>query len=335
MSNLDLDLNLLKVLEVLFHHRNVSAAARALGVTQPSVSQSLKRLREHFGDDLFVRQGGEMSPTAAAERLRGPVMRIMTAVHSDIVPSGPFEPERSDRCFTLSLSDLGELSFLPDLMVALRKRAPRITVQSVTLPPRELRDGLIGGEIDLALGYFIEFDGDHLFSQKLFEQSFVCLVSEDHPTIRDTLSIEQFVQGEHAVIEQDGRSQEIFERRLVSLGIQRQIVLRSPHFMSIPLLIAHSDMIATVPLAVARIYTRLTRLRMLHLPFSCPSVELKQFWHRRSHTDPGTIWLRRLVAELFKGRDPTAGERSPFWRSFLDSASRVPDHGDPSLPRLG
>jgi len=316
MANFDLDLNLLKVLEALFLHRNVSAAARSLGVTQPGVSLSLKRLRAHFGDELFVRQGGQMVPTATAERLRDPLMRVMTTVHAEIIPSGPFDPQRSDRCFTLSLSDLGELSFLPDLMVALREGAPGVSVQSVTLPPRDLRAGLIDGRIDLALGYFIEFDGDNLFSQKLFDQSFVCLARIDHPTIGETLSTEQFLRADHAVVEQDGRSQEVFERRLASLGLERRVVVRSPHFMSVPLLIAHSDMIATVPLAVARIYTRLVGVKMLALPFSTPAVELKQFWHRRSHTDPGTVWLRRLVEELFKGNDPTAGAQSPFWSAF-------------------
>lgn len=319
MMNNTLDLNLLKVMEALFRHRNVSAAAHALGVTQPSVSLSLKRLRAHFGDDLFFRQGGAMVPTAMAARLFDPVMRVMSTVQADIVPSGPFDPARSDRCFTLSLSDLGELTFLPDLMEAMRERAPHVAIQSVTLPPTESRAGMIDGSIDLAIGYFIQFDGDDMFSQKLFTQAFVCLVSADHPTIHDSISVEQFSQGNHAVVEQDGRSQEILERRIASLGLHRRIVLRSPHFMSVPLLIAHSNMIATVPVGVARIYTRLTHLKMLPLPFDCPVVELKQFWHRRSHTDPGTVWLRRLVAELFKGRDPTAADQSPFWSGFMDS----------------
>ncbi|HEX7819786.1 MAG TPA: LysR family transcriptional regulator [Sphingobium sp.] len=316
MSNFDLDLNLLKVLDALFRHRNVSSAARSLGLTQPGVSVALRRLRAEFGDDLFVRQGGEMVPTAAAERLRDPVGRVMATVHADIVPSGAFDPVRSDRSFTISLSDIGELSFLPDLIAALRERAPGVTVQSTTLPPRELLEGLVDGSIDLAMGYFIEFDGDNLFSQKLFDQNFVCLARRDHPSIGDVLSVEQFLEADHAVVEQDGRSQEIFERRLKDLGYHRKVVLRSPHFMSVPLLISHSDLITTVPRAVARIYTRLTHLKMMELPFESPTVELKQFWHRRTRTDPGAVWLRRLVAELFQGHDPTSGDQSPFWASF-------------------
>ncbi|NML12345.1 LysR family transcriptional regulator [Sphingobium sp. AR-3-1] len=319
MAYSDLDFNLIKVLEALFVHRSVSAAAEALCVTQPSVSLSLKRLRAHFGDDLFVRQGGRMVPTAVAERLREPVSRVIATVQSDIVPSGPFDPESSDRCFVLSLSDLGELTFLPDLMASLRTLAPHVTVQSVTLPTRDLKAALVDGNVDLALGYFYGFDGDNLFSQKLFDQTFVCLARVDHPHIGDSLTTEQFLQAEHVIVEQDGRSQEVFERRLETLGLQRHVVLRSPHFMSVPLLISQSDMITTVPLAVARIYTKLTDLKMLPLPFHSPAVELKQFWHRRSHTDPGTLWLRRLVARLFTGHDPTIGDQSSFWKSFRGS----------------
>ncbi|BBF72006.1 LysR family transcriptional regulator [Sphingomonas bisphenolicum] len=320
MAYSDLDLNLLKVLEALFIHRSASAAAEALSVTQPSVSLSLKRLRSHFGDELFVRQGGRMVPTAVAERLREPVARVIATVQSDIVPAGPFDPASSDRCFVLSLSDLGELTFLPDLMASIRQKAPRVTVQSVTLPTRELKGALVDGDVDLALGYFYGFDGDNLFSQKLFDQTFVCLARVDHPDIGDSLSVEQFIRAEHAIIEQDGRSQEVFERCLETLGLERHVVLRSPHFMSVPLLISQSDMITTVPLAVGRIYTKLTGLKMLALPFQSPAVELKQFWHRRSHTDPGTVWLRRIVSKLFTGHDPTIGDRSSFWKSFKGSS---------------
>lgn len=327
MANLDLDLNLLKILEALFTHRNVSAAAQSLGLSQPGVSVALKRLRVHFGDELFIRQRGQMVPTATAERLRDTVLRIMSSIQSELVPAGSFDPERSDRCFAIGLSDLGELTFLPDLSAVLRERAPRVTVRSVSLPPRDLRMAMTDGAIDLAIGYFMEFDGENFFSQKLFEQTFVCLARTDHPVTGNVITLEQFAQADHAVVEQEGRSQEVFERHLASLGIERRIVLRSPHFMSVPLLIARSDVIATVPLAVARIYTQIIGLKMLALPFRSPSVDLKQFWHRRSHGDPGTIWLRRLVAELFIGTDPTAGGRSPFWRSFAEALPNASRHG--------
>jgi DNA-binding transcriptional LysR family regulator len=109
------------------------------------------------------------------------------------------------------------------------------------------------------------------------------------------------------------------------LGYRRRIALRSPHFMSVPLLIAGSDMMTVVPQAVGTIYARLLNLQLLPLPFSVPAVELKQFWHRRANADPEILWLRKLVAELYLGRDPTRSADSSFWSTFLiagDSGGR-------------
>ncbi|WP_242123686.1 LysR family transcriptional regulator [Sphingobium sp. Sx8-8] len=299
-----MDLNLLRVLDALFAHRSVSGAARALGTTQPGVSLALRRLRAQFEDELFVRQGNEMVPTLVAERLAEPVMKVMASVRSDIMIAAPFDPPHSNRCFTLALSDLGELTFLPDLIAALRERAPGVQVRSVNLPPAELRQGLAGGSVDLALGFVLGLDGESLFTQTLFRQGFGCLVREGWGNGATVMTLDHFLAADHVVVEQQGRSQEVLERHLRKLGLHRRTVLRSPHFITVPLLVAGSDMVATVPLGVGRIYTRLAPLRFLPLPFETPEIPLQQIWHRRSHNDPGSIWLRRLVAELFMGRDP-------------------------------
>jgi DNA-binding transcriptional LysR family regulator len=311
-----LDLNLLRVLDALFVHGSVSAAAVALGLSQPGVSIALRRLRHHFQDDLFVRQGGTMVPTALADTLREPVLQTLATIQSQIVPAGPFDPEQSQRSFIINLSDLGDLVFLPDLMARLRERAPGITVRSVAADPAALLDGMARGTIDLALGHLTDVDSASLFEQTLFVQEFVCLVRAGHPTIGDTMTLEQFVAAHHVVISQDGRSQERYEQRVRELGIEREIALHSPHFMSVPLLVARSDMITVVPLPVGRIYARLLGLRLLPLPFAVPGVALRQFWHRRAHTDPAVLWLRKLVAECFVGRDPTQASDSAFWSDF-------------------
>lgn len=313
-----LDLNLLRVLDALFLESSVSGAARALGLTQPGVSIALRRLRAHFGDDLFVRQGGAMVPTALAEALREPVLRTLATIQSEILPAGRFDPLRSDRRFTISLSDLGDLVFLPDLMARLRERAPGVTVQSVAADPGQLIDGMARGTIDLAIGHLTDANSTSLFEQTLFVQHFVCLVRGDHPGVGDTLSLDQFLGLDHIVVSQEGRSQERFERQVRELGLERRIALHSPHFMSVPLLVARSDMMTVVPQAVGRIYARLLGLKLLPLPFAVPGVELRQFWHRRSHTDPAVSWLRRLVAECFIGRDPTQAPDSVFWADYRD-----------------
>lgn len=300
-----LDLNLVRVLEAMFTQRSVTGAARMLGVTQPSVSLALRRLRAHFKDDLFIRQDGVMVPTSVAEALSEPVMRMMASVRTELTVTEPFDTVSAQRCFTIHLSDLGELTFLPRLMTRIRLEAPGVSIRSLTLPQHELRGGLADGTVDLALGFFLGLEGDNLFTQTLFEQGFSCLVRSGWKNGTTVLTLADFLAADHAVVEQEGRSQVVLEQRLRALDLQRRIVLRSPHFMTVPLLIAQSDMMTTVPLGVGRIYSRIADLRLFDCPFDAPVIPLQQLWHRRSHNDPGSIWLRRLIADCFLGRDPT------------------------------
>ncbi|WP_157098790.1 LysR family transcriptional regulator [Novosphingobium rosa] len=311
-----LDLNLLRVMDAIFAHGSISGAARALGLSQPGVSLALRRLREHFGDDLFFRQGSVMTPTALAEQLRLPVARIMGTVRNEITVAGGFDPLKAERSFVINLSDLGELSFLPDLVASCAAAAPRVTLRSVDVGLDELLRELTAGTIDLAVGHLTAMDSTSLFEQTLFDHEFVCLVREGHPEIIDTLSLDHYLGADHIVVMQPGRSQERFENRVRELGLERRIALQSPHFMSVPLLVSQSDMITVVPRSVGTIYTKLLRLKVLPLPFHVDPVELKQFWHRRAHADPGVIWLRKQVADLFRGRNPTESSQSPFWSGF-------------------
>ena len=126
--------------------------------------------------------------------------------------------------------------------------------------------------------------------------------------------MKQFLAADHVVVMQEGRSQEIAERRMAEMGLDRHIVLRSPHFMSVPHLVATSDIISIVPRAVGRAFLHTGRLKLLEPPFKIPSIELKQLWHRRVHTDPGVLWLRTLIARLYLNRDPSETDDSPDLR---------------------
>ena len=127
------------------------------------------------------------------------------------------------------------------------------------------------------------------------------------------MTLDQFLAADHAVVTHEGRSQEIFERRMSELNLDRRILLRSPHFMSVPLLVATSDMITVVPRAVGVLYARLASLKLVEPPIEIPPIEIKQFWHRRVHNDPGVVWLRKLIARLFLQRDSSA---DPSWPIF-------------------
>lgn len=307
-----LDLNLLVVLDTLLEERGVHATARRLNMSQPNVSFALGKLRDFFKDALLVRIGNAMHPTPMGDRLRDPVRRILEMVDAELLGLPGFDPLASTRCFSISTSDIGELVFLPTLLEVLKSRAPNTIIRCHSMPPQELERAMADGVVDLALGYFPDLQGSNFLCQTLFDHPFSCIVRRDHPDIGDSISLDQFLGLGHILVSQKGRSQELVETRMQQLGLSRRIQLQSPHFMSVPLLVAGSDLISTVPHAVASIFATMAPLKLLSPPFETPLINLQQFWHRRVDRDPAVLWLRALVAELFLGHDPSLAREQPL-----------------------
>ena len=306
-----LDLNLLPVLLALSEHRSVSAAARQLAMSQPAVSSALARLRASLGDPLFVRTARGMEPTPRTLSLLPPTRAALGIVDNEIVPAQGFNPATSEKKITLALSDIGEMVFLPKVLQRLQAQAPGMTVRSVTLPVTQLERGLELGEVDLAVGYFPDLKGNNFFQQRLFSHGFVCLLRAAHPIKSAKLTPKQFMSLGHAVVNAEGRSQEVFERYLQKRGIRRHVVLNTPHFMSLPAIVSQSDLVATVPLAVGVWFSSTARIRMAKPPFPVPRFDLKQHWHRRLNNDPQSKWLRTLIYSLFN-------EDVDEWREYAD-----------------
>lgn len=294
-----LDLNLLPVIVAMMEQGSVSGAARQLGMSQPAVSSALARLRAVFADPLFVRTSRGMEPTPRTLALLAPTRVALGVVANEILQNMGFDPASSEKTFTLALTDIGEMVFLPKILECLRTEAPKTTLRSVTLPVSQIERGLELGEIDLAVGYFPDLKGNSFFQQRLFSHSFVCLLRATHPIKANKLTPKQFMELEHAVVNAEGRSQEVFERYLQKQGIRRKVVLTTPHFMSLPAIISKSDLVATVPLAVGTWFASTSRIRMVRPPFDIPTFDLRQHWHRRFNNDPQNKWLRALVARLF------------------------------------
>jgi len=309
-----LDLNLLLLLDVLHEERNLSAAARRLHISQPTASTNLLKLREFFGDQLYVRTGRGMKATPFAETIAGGVRQCLDILRRDVVRKRQFDPATSERLLRITTSDVGVMIFIPPLLEAVRASAPGINVQVVTVPHDGLKQALEQNDVDLAVGYFPDLTGPNIMTQTLFDHTFACLVSERHPTIVDRLSLEQFLAADHIVINEQGRSQELFERRLHELGLKRRVLLHLPHFMSVPQLIAGSDMIATVPRSLG-VWYQDAGIRVFPPPIETPVFALRQFWHRRLNDDAVVTWLHRLIAKLLIGKDPsmafTQGYASP------------------------
>ncbi len=293
------DLNLLPILVEVYDHESVSAAAAKLGMSQSAVSGALARLRELYADPLFHRVGHGMQPTARMHALIAPLRESLQSVESTL-RTEKFQPASTSLTFTLAMSDVGEMVFMPKILRRITQRAPGASVRSIARSAAYIERGLESGEIDLAVGFFPDLRDKAFMEQHLFFHHFVCLLRANHPINAATLSLAQFLEAKHAVVSGVGRTLEIFERYLRSKRIQRRVVLTTPHFMSIPFIIARSDLIATVPHAVG-LFAKSVNLDIQTAPppMRTPRIDLKMHWHRNYQRDPKSLWLREIVASLF------------------------------------
>ena len=296
------DLNLLTVAVALHDCGSVTRAAESLAMSQSAVSMALSRLRAALGDPLFVRGPAGMMPTPRATRLVTSARPLIAHVQGGL-RDDEFDPATTRTTFTFAMSDVGEMVFLPPLLSRIQRRAPNATLRTVAQTPRDLERALEHGDIDVAVGYFPDLHGKSFMQQRLFSHHFSCLVSSKHPVVGRGLTLESFLELEHAVVYPEGRSQEIFERFLSRRRISRKVVLVTPHFMSLPMIIARSRLIATVPHAIGVFFTRWDEgIKALPPPFRVPPIVLKQHWHQRFRLDRRHRWLRAQIADLFNDK---------------------------------
>ena len=294
------DLNLLPVLVAIHEHGSVTAAAQHLGISQPAVSTALAKLRHQYGDPLFHRSGHGMKATVRMRALIQPLRDALVRMDDTFVSETAFNPRTTQRTFTFAMSDLGEMVFMPQILQRIRKLAPRAAVRSVAAGVPQIARGLENGEIDLAVGYFPDLREKSFVEKHLFFHHFICLLRADHPITAGALTMAQFLKLEHAVVYGAGRTYEVFERHLRAKKIHRKVVLETPHFLSIPSVIARSDLVVTVPHAVGVFARDLhTNIRMVQPPLRTPKIDLKMHWHRNFQRDPKNKWLREVVASLF------------------------------------
>jgi DNA-binding transcriptional LysR family regulator len=294
------DLNLLRVLVALHRTRSVSKAAAVLDLSQPATSLALGRLRKAFDDPLFVRSHAGMLPTPRCTELADAAAKAISDFSDHAQHEPAFDAATSRRDFVVTTPDVGELQILPPLMAYLAREAPHCNLRSEPFAIADVEAALEDGRCDLAIGLFPNLKRPALYAQQILTQTTVCLVREDHPTVRSSrISMRRFLELSHAVVHPVGRSQELFEALLKEKGYTRRVQLKTAHFLSVPSIIAATDMIVTVPRSIADYYVRLEKLRIVEPPINIKPIQIRQFWHPRFHADPAVRWLRESVARLF------------------------------------
>lgn len=303
MNFRQLDLNLLRVLCAVYRLGSVTEASRQLALSQPATSNALARLRAFFGDELFVRSPRGLHPTRLAQRVVPAVMAHMQGLEASVMRSEGFEAAASSVHWRLSLSDLGEMMFLPPLAQALRLQSPHSQVSNVSVDALQVSAALDAHDIDLAIGILAPKHAG-ISSELLFREHFVAITSAHwRPHIGgdgERLSAAQLAAAPLAVASPAATFHGSVDLMLTKLQLTDHIVLRARHYGALPELVTRSDLMAIVPLMYANSLAPRYDVRLWELPDHGPRYDVCMVWHHTATTDPGHTWLRGVVRALFQ-----------------------------------
>lgn len=297
-----IDLHLIRVLHTVLSERSVSRAAVRLGMYQPAVSASLKRLRELAGDPLLVRSGAGMVPTDAGLRMIEPSASILRAAEMLFSDARGFEPHTTGMTFRVAAADYLDPQFLPQLVAEVKRQAPLSQVEIHPLSAAsDYHAQLAQGEVDVVVGNWLQPPGE-LHLGKLFTDEIVCLVARDHPATRRGWTTEDWLDAEHiAPTPTHPGARGVIDEYLEGLGLRRNITARCPHFGLLPPMVAGSLLVLTTGRQFCERFTDRLPVAILPCPVDFPPLVYYQLWHERSHASASGRWLRERVKAVAAG----------------------------------
>ena len=298
MNVTDIDLNLLRAFDAIASEGSVTVAGERIGLSQPAMSNALARLRALFDDSLFVRTPRGMRPTPFAQQLAQPVREALRLIQGALQQHAGFDPASSGNTFRVSMSDIGEMVFLPGLLERVKRDAPGVRIEVARISIKDTHAQLEAGELDLAVG-FLPGLTTGMRQQPLFREHYVCMLRADHPVIGARISAKQFRLAAHVLVSYAGTGHQVIEETFVREGLSGRIAARVPDFLVVPMILARTELIVTLPSRVAAVFAQLGRFKVLELPIGMPSFEVRLHWHQRFHQDPANRWLREVMAELY------------------------------------
>lgn len=293
------DLNLLDLFETIYQTRNLTLAGSRLGLTQSAVSRALGRLREMYGDALFVRQQRGVAPTPYADALAAPITSALNTLRATLRPPS-FNHAEQSHTFRIAMSDVGERIFLPKLLEHLTTAAPNLVIEAVSTSQEQLQEGLNSGQIHLAVGFFGTLS-KQVRHKRLFRERFVYIAREGHPVVNGKLRREQLRNLRHIVGGPDGMLHATTVRKVLGGNrVKAPVVSRVHSLLCVAPLVASSDLVGVLPSNLANVVAGNMPLQIIEPPVQFPSFDVTMVWHDRFHRDPGNVWLRETFAELFE-----------------------------------
>ena len=289
------DLNLLKAFDALTNERVVTRAARRIGLSQPAMSHALSRLRSLFADDLFVRTPTGMEPTARAREIAPLVAAAIEHIEAALNLSIGFDPAKSAGIFTAGMAEYAEVALVGRLAEAFAQRAARATLRLTPLTGVDAAEQLDRGAIDVAVAHLGTLP-THIESIVLMRDPFVVVARRGHPIARQNLSIETYAALNHILVSPRGDTSGALDRILVDFGLRRRIALLVATYLALPVALAASDLVATMPRRTARQIAATAEIEIMPLPIDF-SMTVSMAWHRRAASEPAQSWFRALLIE--------------------------------------
>lgn len=298
MQYRQLDLHLLEVFEALMTERNVTRAAERVHLSQSATSKALARLREQFGDALFLRAPGGVAPTHRALELAPRIRRAVGAAAELLNEKADFDPSQALTVFNVAASDYIAVVVLPQLVPLLNALAPRTRLAVHDLSHFTAEDMLLSGRADLVLASVPRVSRP-LHRLELFRDEYVCVARATAGSRSPALSLDDFVTARHLVVpRQNGGGMSVVDDALALQSLSREVALSVPHLTSIADVLAASDLLVTVPARIAAWLVQRPSLQVHAHPLALAPFVVSQIWHGRTDDSPAHIWLRSTIARL-------------------------------------
>lgn len=296
MNIYSFDLNLLRVLDALLHERNVSRAAQRLALSQPAVSNALGRLRELLDDPLLVRVGRTMQPTPRALSLETPIRDALRQIEHTLNAGDCFDPATSRQRFVIAVTDYVELICMPPLMARLAEVAPGIRLAIRHLTPTLPAEALDNGEIDLAVGRFLDIPA-RFHSRCWTSETLQVALRKRHPHASERLELDDFLRLRHLWVH-GGQTRGMVDQWLEEQGLKREVVYTTPNYLQAAHIVASSDLAAVLPAQLAQQFAKLLPLQLFDLPFDLGSFQLDIISVAQRERDAALQWLIAQIVSV-------------------------------------
>ncbi len=321
----NVDLNLLLAFEALVDEGSVTRAAQRIRITQPAMSNALKRLRETIGDPLFIRDGRSLVTTARARELAPIVRRTLNLLDGALFNPEPFDPGKAEGIVRLGLSDYWHFALLPSLLALLEQRAPGVSLEVTDTGLEVLREDLRSGNVDAAI-YLAPISLPELRSRVLVDDGYACVVQKRHPTIKKRITLAEFAASRQVMVAPRGPWAERMSNALAGAGLHSEYILTTTHLQVALEIVARTDYLTVIPKRIATRARRAWPIRVLPMPIDAGRFSLALYWHERTDADPLQAWVRDRFSELARKTylDPAVAQANRVGMLPLTSPSASP-----------